>query len=45
MPVQEHTLPEEEYALEGELVVEHEIEGELTVGAPSQVKFVNLPPV
>ena len=45
VPVQEYTLPKEEYALEGELFVEHEIEGELTVVAPSQVKFVNLPPI
>ena len=35
VPVQETTLPEEEYALEGELIIEQEIEGELTVVAPS----------
>ena len=34
VPVQEYTLPEEEYALEGELIVEHDIEGEMTVVAP-----------
>ena len=45
VPVQEITLLEEEYALEGELVVEHELEGEMTVVAPSQVKYVNSPPV
>ena len=45
MPVQETILPKEEYALEGELVVENEIEGEVTVVAPSQVKFVDLPPI
>ena len=46
VPVQEHAaLSDEEYALEGELIVEHELEGEMTVVAPSQVQFVNLPPV
>ena len=45
VPVQEYTLPTEEYALEGELIVENEIEGELTAVVPSQVKFVNLPPI
>ena len=45
VPVQETTLPEEEYALEGELVVENEIKGEVTVVAPSEVKFVNSPPI
>ena len=44
VPVQEHAaLSDDGVVSEGELIIQYE--GEMTVVAPSQVQFVNLPPV